>query len=129
MSIYIYIYIYRSEANQEIPADLRELRGELNLMIEQLGVRMEILLQGIQVMHVGRITIQQMKDKLNSELPSKLFMECEQLFNEKNCTICFEEFHTHDTVRELKCKHIFHMTCIDIWALHPPEHGSGVDFR
>ena len=36
--------------------------------------------------------------------------------NEK-CAICLEDFKKNDDCRELKCKHIYHINCIDNWLL------------
>jgi hypothetical protein len=31
------------------------------------------------------------------------------------CTICQDEYHNDNKVRELNCKHVFHLECIDQW--------------
>ena len=35
--------------------------------------------------------------------------------NDDKCAICLSEYKTGETVKRLKCKHIFHPECIDPW--------------
>lgn len=35
----------------------------------------------------------------------------ENIYNDKDCTICLEEFKKCDEIHEYKCKHIFHKKC------------------
>ncbi|KAJ1822895.1 hypothetical protein LPJ56_000488 [Coemansia sp. RSA 2599] len=40
---------------------------------------------------------------------------CESLLHEENCAVCLEEFLVGDKVRQLPCRHYFHVLCIDPW--------------
>ena len=35
--------------------------------------------------------------------------------NQKNCSICLEEYKKNDNVNILKCNHIFHIHCLNLW--------------
>lgn len=37
------------------------------------------------------------------------------------CSICLVDFETNDSVVALKCKHLFHKTCIVEWSSHKAE--------
>ncbi|KAJ2841672.1 hypothetical protein J3B02_005818, partial [Coemansia erecta] len=37
------------------------------------------------------------------------------LLHEENCAVCLEEFLAGDKVRQLPCRHYFHVLCIDPW--------------
>ncbi|CAG9321942.1 unnamed protein product [Blepharisma stoltei] len=37
--------------------------------------------------------------------------------NQDSCAVCLEEFARNDRVRVLSCRHVFHVKCIDIWAV------------
>lgn len=34
------------------------------------------------------------------------------------CSICLTEFQEHDVIKMLRCKHYFHVNCIDPWLLN-----------
>jgi hypothetical protein len=40
------------------------------------------------------------------------------------CSICFEEYHTHDVMRVMPCGHRFHVDCVDEWLLGKPKPGD-----
>ena len=35
--------------------------------------------------------------------------------NDEKCAICLEDFRADQLVREINCKHKFHISCIDTW--------------
>ena len=37
--------------------------------------------------------------------------------DKENCSICLEDFKNNEECRELKCKHLYHVNCIDNWLL------------
>ena len=37
------------------------------------------------------------------------------------CNVCFEDFKTDESVRELLCKHLYHPVCIDTWFKEHPD--------
>jgi hypothetical protein len=41
--------------------------------------------------------------------------EREILENERECSICLEEFHQGDERTSLPCNHGFHTSCVNIW--------------
>ena len=41
----------------------------------------------------------------------------EQKNIQNKCSICQEEYNNEDNIRKLKCDHIFHINCIDVWLL------------
>jgi Ring finger domain len=42
---------------------------------------------------------------------------CEGGSSAGTCSICFEDYCNHDTLRVLPCKHRFHVQCVDKWLL------------
>ena len=40
----------------------------------------------------------------------------EKISSEDVCPICFDNFSTEDVVRVIRCSHIFHKHCIDVWV-------------
>lgn len=40
------------------------------------------------------------------------------------CSICYDDYCTHDVVRVLPCGHRFHADCVDEWLLGKPRPGS-----
>jgi hypothetical protein len=40
------------------------------------------------------------------------------------CSICYEDYCTHDVMRVLPCEHRFHVDCIDEWLLGKPKPGD-----
>ncbi|XP_035844377.1 NEP1-interacting protein-like 1 [Helianthus annuus] len=53
------------------------------------------------------------EDSIN-ELPRFVFESC----CKRVCTICLQNFENKEDGRELtKCKHVFHLTCIDEWLI------------
>ncbi|KAJ1883062.1 hypothetical protein H4R99_001125 [Coemansia sp. RSA 1722] len=47
--------------------------------------------------------------------PAKVPSLCEGLLHEENCAVCLEEFSVGEKVRQLPCRHYFHVLCIDPW--------------
>lgn len=37
------------------------------------------------------------------------------IYENELCTICQEQFENNQIIRELKCRHIYHIKCIDTW--------------
>ncbi|KAH8598367.1 hypothetical protein B0O99DRAFT_614961 [Bisporella sp. PMI_857] len=33
------------------------------------------------------------------------------------CAVCLDELHNEDKVRPLRCRHVFHLACLDEWVL------------
>jgi hypothetical protein len=51
-------------------------------------------------------------------MPTKVFFVHEKAENApETCAVCIEDFEDGDIVRPLKCKHEFHLKCIDTWLL------------
>ena len=51
---------------------------------------------------------------INSSSPPIAFELVSESYTEM-CIICLERFAVEDTVRKLKCGHVFHKNCIDEW--------------
>ncbi|KAF2284112.1 hypothetical protein GH714_019163 [Hevea brasiliensis] len=47
---------------------------------------------------------------------TKLLMKLQETAPEL-CAVCLSEFAVDETVRDLKCKHVFHKDCLDKWLL------------
>ncbi|PWA98144.1 RING/U-box superfamily protein [Artemisia annua] len=58
-----------------------------------------------------------------SKLPKCMFKDCNEIERNgthvsNNCAICLQSFKNIEVVRELpKCRHIFHLKCIDEWLI------------
>ena len=53
------------------------------------------------------------KEKLN-KYPILIYGKLRKPINNK-CTICLEKFIKYDELRKIKCRHLFHIECIDKW--------------
>lgn len=47
------------------------------------------------------------------KLPQKKYIETDKKFNE--CVVCLEDFDNEDIIKELPCRHLYHVKCIDKW--------------
>lgn len=36
-------------------------------------------------------------------------------FNQENCSICYEEYKQGEKLKQLNCKHVYHINCISAW--------------
>lgn len=36
-------------------------------------------------------------------------------FNQENCSICYEEYKQGEKLKQLNCKHVYHINCISTW--------------
>ena len=55
--------------------------------------------------------------KVNKHAPEKLYSECAQIKkSQTTCAICVEDFIEKDIVRVTACNHIFHTSCLMMWA-------------
>jgi hypothetical protein len=49
------------------------------------------------------------------EVPIIKYNEIEQIYDNKNCSICLDDFKDEDEVYQLDCSHVFHKSCFDEW--------------
>ena len=53
--------------------------------------------------------------RLDEVLPTIEFAKACNSHNELSCCICFEEFSIDAKVKETKCNHLFHSSCLQEW--------------
>lgn len=57
-------------------------------------------------------------NNINSKLYNHLNInKSKHVNNNDKCMICLDEFCNNEKIREFKCKHCFHITCIDDWLI------------
>ncbi|ORD93258.1 RNF13 [Enterospora canceri] len=61
----------------------------------------------------SELSIDAIKDEIE-KLPERKF---DGTGENRECTICLEQYENGDSVRELPCKHLFHTGCIDSWLM------------
>ena len=49
------------------------------------------------------------------EAPVIKYNKIKQVYDDKNCSICLDDFKDEDEVYQLKCSHVFHKSCFDEW--------------
>ncbi|CAG9330573.1 unnamed protein product [Blepharisma stoltei] len=57
------------------------------------------------------------KRQLHQEASLFIYTENVQFVGEPTCAICLMDFKRNDSVRITKCKHMFHMNCIEQWLV------------
>lgn len=57
--------------------------------------------------------------KAISKIPQKTVRHGDRELDSEfdQCAVCIESYKTHDVVRTLPCKHVFHKSCVDPWLL------------
>ena len=53
--------------------------------------------------------------KILEESPESKYNSEKEKFNQIKCSICLVEFLDNDPIRSLRCQHIYHKNCIEIW--------------
>lgn len=55
------------------------------------------------------------QEKVDSLYPQRRFDQLASFNLSDTCSVCLEHFKPSSEVRVLPCKHVYHMTCIDLW--------------
>ncbi|CAG9335700.1 unnamed protein product [Blepharisma stoltei] len=66
---------------------------------------------------MDELSVQITDAELNKIMPALFFPPKQKFKGEPACSICLVDFKAGETLRLTKCKHIFHVSCIDEWII------------
>lgn len=115
-----YTYYYKTESVDQLCNTLTIINLVIYFIYMYLPIIIVLFVLCFFLPQVIRIHRQQQSpqysnltvDKIENILPSR---RCESIDQNKNCTICLEDFNLGDNIRTLTCNHIYHTGCIDDW--------------
>jgi hypothetical protein len=116
--IYYTMGVYLSMVKDDIEEDMniiRQLFNEVNAM-RYIYDNVIIIIQNPaenldNLENVKNIVIKEELDKIQIVSFSELKTD------EKECSICLDEFEPSSKIRIINCKHVFHSECLDTWLL------------
>ena len=116
--IYYTMGVYLSMVKEDIEEDMniiRQLFNEVNVMRHNVFIDIIIIqnhdenLENLE--NVKNIVIQEELDKIQISEFSDIKTD------EKQCSICLDDFEPSSKIRLINCKHLFHSECLDTWLL------------
>ena len=116
--IYYTMGVYLSMVKEDIEEDMniiRQLFNEFNVMRHNVFIDIIIIqnhdenLENLE--NVKNIVIQEELDKIQISEFSDIKTD------EKQCSICLDDFEPSSKIRLINCKHLFHSECLDTWLL------------
>jgi hypothetical protein len=84
------------------------------LYIKKKLRRESMIFNGIEILRIAEREKAVLK-ALNRNAPETKFCMIHDIHNDV-CAICLEDFKSDENVRQLKCSHIYHVTCINTWS-------------
>lgn len=120
--IYYTMGVYLSMVKEDIEEDMniiRQLFNEVNVMRhiydnvfnDNVFIDIIIIQNHENLENVKNIVIQEELDKIQISEFSDIKTD------EKQCSICLDDFEPSSKIRLINCKHLFHSECLDTWLL------------
>lgn len=98
------------ENEDDVEEDMIVVRDILHILEVQNQFIINLYLDPLENLEDIKLTIS--KEELN-KIPLSNFSEIKT--DEKECSICLDEFESKDPIRMISCHHLFHSKCIDKW--------------